>query len=74
MKLFESLKKSLDHITKHYKESGELLSSDSVKKERSGICEICGFLAKNKIQCKACGCLIVGKVAFAGSKCPEGKW
>lgn len=40
--------------------------------DRLSICDVC---QQNSIgRCKICGCILMLKVKYTGSSCPEGKW
>jgi hypothetical protein len=49
------------------------LSSAELKQQRLDTCNTCEFIV-NAESCSRCSCLLVNRVAYVESFCPEGKW
>ena len=49
-------------------------ASSEVAEKRFAICTVCPKMNKTMKVCKVCGCFLPGKIKFAKSECPEGKW
>lgn len=49
------------------------LSSPTLKQKRLTTCNSCEFIVNND-SCSKCACLLVNRVAYVESFCPEGKW
>ena len=48
-------------------------ASEQLKQERLSVCSGCEF-KQGEDACSKCSCLLVNRVAFVESFCPEGKW
>ena len=48
-------------------------SSAELKKQRLDICTPCEFIINNE-SCSKCSCLLVNRISYTESFCPEGKW
>jgi hypothetical protein len=48
-------------------------STPALVQQRLAICQPCEFIV-NTESCSKCSCLLVNRVAYVESFCPEGKW
>lgn len=55
-----------------------VLASKEMRERRRAICRDCphatGGKPEKRVFCGVCGCVIAGKTALAGERCPIGKW
>jgi len=58
-------------VTKHVM-NGAYNAPDQVRRSRLEICSTCDYLQNDR--CRACGCFVAQKAAWASEKCPLDKW
>jgi hypothetical protein len=74
IEMAKNLANSIVDVTTGAIRNGKIYTPDSIRETRMNICKSCEYFCKDRIKCKKCGCPLVKKIAFCGSKCPIKKW
>ncbi len=69
-----NVSKTAFDIVRSYTRGEQLLVTEEVKKARIDICRGCNWFDEDAMRCNECGCFLVNKVRFSGSKCPLHYW